>query len=287
MDDKKYDEELKKFIEKEFEKEKCLVAFLDILGFTDIVKKYVNPTNPNDKKSLEDIKSALDKSLIALRDSPYSKYNIVKYKVFSDCTSFSVVEAHGSPLESSMFCLLMTLVKNYNIQLMTCNIYPRGGISAGVHYEDKNMIFSESLIKAYTLESKKALYPRTILDDNLVKRFKKLWKHQKGTISSHGTHKLIIVDEKGTAFVNPFNPIYSTDKDHLESIRKSCKNVNEFNTNMKKINNTFNFSILNKVKINIEDYQDNEEILPKYEWLKELINWNIDPKCSNKFKYLL
>lgn len=287
MYDEKFDEKLKEFIEKEFEKERCLVAFLDILGFKDIVDKYVNPNNPGDKKILGDIKNALDKSLEVIREGQYSKYNLVKYKVFSDCTSFSVLEAYGSPLEASMFCLLMTLVKNYNIQLMTHNIYPRGGISTGVHYEDENMIFSESLIKAYTLESKKALYPRTILDKELVKRFKKLWKYQKEIVSRHGTHKLIITDKKGVTFVNPFNGFYSTDQDHFEKMRKTFWNENKFNDYVKQLDNNYNYEILKKVTKNIEENKGNEKVLPKYEWLKELLYWNIDPESSNKFKYLL
>lgn len=281
------DKELELAIKKEFDKKRANVAFLDILGFKNIVKRYVNPKDHADKKSLEDIKFALNNSLKTIKEGPYSKYNLIKYKVFSDSTSFSVLEGYNQPYEASMLCMLMTVVKNYNIQLILRDKYPRGGISSGFHHEDENMIFSESLIKAYTLESKKAIYPRTILDEKLVKRLKRLWKYQKRTVSSFGTHKQIITDEKGISFVNPFNAIYSTDKDHFESMKKSFNNENDLIAHIKRLDNTNNFIVLKNVENNIEKYHNNEEVLPKYEWLKELIQWNIDPESSKKFKYLL
>jgi hypothetical protein len=281
------DEELKDAISKEFDKKRAVVAFLDILGFKDIVRKYVNPKNHEDKKTLEDIKFALNDALKQIREGPYSKYNLVKYKIFSDSTSFSVPEGRGQPYETSMLCMLMTVVKGYNFQLMLRDKYPRGGIATGFHHEDENMIFSESLIKAYTLESEKAIYPRTVLDEELVKRLKKMWKYQKNTMKLFGTHKQIITDKKGTTFVNPFNVIYSSSRDQLASIKKSFTNEKDFVKEVRRLDNWYNFEVLKNVENKLEEYKDDEDVLPKYEWLKELLQWNIDPESSNKFEYLL
>ena len=59
-------------------------------------------------------------------------------------------------------------LKNYFYHFIKYDLYLRGGVSIGFHYEDDNIIFSDGLIKAYYLESKKSIYPRIILDEDLI-----------------------------------------------------------------------------------------------------------------------
>ncbi len=225
-------EKLKEVIDNEFSKGDCIVAFLDILGFKNLVRKYVNSDRPEDKKIKEDIKSAIDDSFKNLRHGDNSNLKLIRYKIFSDCTCLSAPAYHNKEMESTILCLLMTIIVSYNFHLIRRNIYPRGGVSTGYHYEDKNMIFSEGLINAYDLE-KTANYPRTILDKELVQRFKKLWKVQKNTIKDFGTQKKLIMDKKGITFINPFNLVQSMNKFELENIRRQFSTRIEFEKNCK------------------------------------------------------
>jgi len=132
-----------------------IVAFLDILGFEELVKKYVDG---EDKEILEKLKSALNSTL----KNTDEDFEIIggKYKIFSDCTSLSIPDYLGTQNEATMLCSFMTLIKGYTFRLINENIYLRGGISVGFHHEDEMMIFSEGLIKAYHLENEETVYPR-------------------------------------------------------------------------------------------------------------------------------
>jgi len=57
---------------------------------------------------------------------------------------------------------------------MTKGFFLRGGISTGSYFADDNMIFSKGLVNAYQLESKKAIYPRVIIDKNIVVRIQNI-----------------------------------------------------------------------------------------------------------------
>ena len=58
-----WSKELKEAIDKGFEDNYCFVAFVDILGFREHVKKFINPKQEADEQILENIKSALEDAL--------------------------------------------------------------------------------------------------------------------------------------------------------------------------------------------------------------------------------
>lgn len=285
-----YSQELKSHITKEFDKEKGIVAYLDILGFEGHVKRYINPKHPQDKDIINNITSAMDTALKHVRQNENKALNLVRYKIFSDCTSLSVADFQGTEGEATMLCLLTTIVKSYNFHLIDKNIYLRGGIAVGFHHEDDNMIFSQALIKAYYLEKKKATHPRVILDEELVKRFERLWIDEKQTLLAFGLEKLFITDEEGVTFINPFNPSQTLLKDSLVDLKKQMqfKTKKKFQNYLDHLDETFNNKVLRNVDDNIEKFKDDESASSKYLWLKDLIDWNMNVKTSKKkFEYLL
>lgn len=281
-------DELKRFIDNEFAKGNCIVAFLDILGFKEHVKKYINPEDTPDMEILEKIKSCLSDSFKIIEQDLNQHNKLLRIKVFSDCTCASIPEMLCMPTEASMLCLLITWVVSYNYNLIRRDIYPRGGISFGFHYEDENMIFSDGLIKAHELENEKAIYPRTILDEELINRLKWYWMNQRDTIELFGTNKKIIIDEEGIVFINPFNLVQSTNKWTYKNIENQFKNEKDFKEYLLTIDNNYNNEILKNLELKIQKFKNDEHILIKYSWLKDLLNWNMDPKLSGrKFEYLL
>jgi hypothetical protein len=275
-------EELKEYSNNVVDTGTRIVAFLDILGFEEHVKRYVNG---EDKKIIEKLKSALTN---ALKNTDDFERIGGKYKIFSDCTSLSIPDYLGTKNEATMLCSFMTLIKGYTFKLINEEIYLRGGISVGFHHEDEMMIFSEGLIKAYHLENEEAVYPRTILDEELVQRFEWLWINQKDTILTFGIEKLLITDELGITFVNHFNLMQSMGKATLEDMRKQFNNEDDFKAYLQDKDNEFNTKILGNVEDKIDEYEGNKRVLRKYLWLKELLKWNMDPKSSRiRFEYLL
>ena len=291
-------EELQKAIDVEFNNGECVVAYLDILGFKDLVNKYLNPQNTNDKYILKIIKSAMEDAKKPLNDFKMSDpefkgIDLIKIKQFSDCISFSIPDFYGHYNEAVMVSMFLTVLNGYNIHFIRKNLYLRGGISPGFHYEDENIIFSDGLIKSYYLESKKAIYPRIIIDDELINRIKRLWKHDKTHLSNFGIQKKIIVDWEGTTFINPFNPTQSMGKMFSEGIVEnlsSNKDENTLKSNLEGIDKNFHLQVMKNLNNKIAEYKwkGDNHILRKYLWLKELLNWNMEPKSSKiKFEYLL
>ena len=287
--------ELERLGEIKVDDEISIVAFLDILGFKNHVKNYLNPNYKSDKEILNNIKSAYENALNSLYASifEYTGLNI-KYKQFSDCTCLSIPNFRGnSRVAAIILCSFIYVLREFYFDMFSFDLYIRGGLSFGFHYEDDNMIFSEGLIKAHELESK-AIYPRIILDNDITERFKKCWIHHKDTISLLGCDKILILDEDGTVFINPFNLSHALTNMILEGHTKKPSMYDEnkdLKTNITQIDYNTQIRILKNLESNIQKLKSdksNVNILKKYIWLKELVKWNIEPKSSRiKFEYLL
>lgn len=289
-------EQLESIEDIEITNKKHLVAFLDILGFKSHVKNYLKPNN-EDKEILKNIKSAFEKAL----NPPYTKFYKrmgieIQYKQFSDCTCWSIpdLDLKEISLNVMLLCSFIHLLNEFYFNMYTFNLYIRGGVSVGFHYEDDNMIFSEGLIKAYELESK-AIYPRIILDDELIERLKYFWTYQKDTVALFGIDKLLVLDREGLVFINPFSPAQSFEKMILSGDMEKPTFYDEskdLKTNLVDLDKIIQMREVKRLENEIEKLKLNENIdnrvLEKYLWLKELIKWNLDSKSSKiKFEYLL
>jgi len=69
------------------------------------------------------------------------------------------------------------------------------------------MIFSKGLVNAYQLESKKAIYPRVIIDKNIVVRIQNISIE---SLKRNGLFKTLIIDWENKYFLNPINISIST-----------------------------------------------------------------------------
>ena len=277
--------------------EKYIVAFLDILGFKSHVKSYLHPKVDSDKEILNKMKSALEEAFNTQYIPAFQKTGlIIKYKQFSDCTCFAIPDFDGHlKADSLTLCGFLHMLRSFNYSMLRFGLYLRGGLSCGFHYEDENMIFSEGLIKAYELESK-SVYPRIIIDNELVKRFKELWKHQdtKETLSFYGVDKMLVSDWDGVVFMNPFSWSQSLEKmlsDKPMEIPSFFDDTKDLKTNLIETDAETHSAVLQNLENEIEKLksdENNDNVLRKYIWLKELVKWNIDPdKSKIQFEYFL
>ena len=51
----------------------------------------------------------------------------------------------------------LMILRDFQLELLESDVYIRGGLSLGFHFENQNMIFSQGLINSYDLESKKSI----------------------------------------------------------------------------------------------------------------------------------
>ncbi len=160
-----------------------IVAFIDILGFKDIVSQ----TEASDSK-LQGILNALgflkkletpykwSTELIEIEESAQYKglqgfdlTELIKCTCFSDSIviSIPVNEETINPVASTLIANLASFGAN----LMAKKILLRGGITKGnlIHTDD-GIVVGKALIDAYHLETSSAIYPRIILSDKLIEQ---------------------------------------------------------------------------------------------------------------------
>jgi len=162
--------------------EERLIAFIDILGFKDIVRR--SERSPRTLKLIYDSLSFLkmrensskwDIQLIEIEEDA-QKRNMAKFNITNRtfCSSFSdSIAVSVSYDEDSINESFSTLVANLSFvgaRLMTNGILFRGGITSGNIHAENGIIFGQGLIDAYELESKIARFPRILISDKLLKR---------------------------------------------------------------------------------------------------------------------
>ena len=133
-----------------------IVAFVDVLGFSSMVKSDCESKNGK-YYYFETLKSLNE------RTRKITDCNITQ---FSDSIIFSL------SLNKENYQKLITILAEYQLQLLYNSILCRGAIAYGKHYKENDFMFSQALIEAYQLELNDAIYPRIVVSQNLFDYFK-------------------------------------------------------------------------------------------------------------------
>lgn len=167
---------------KNIQYERRLVAFIDVLGFRDLIKN--SESNPT---SLENIYNAINyfknwgkpeswnlKTIEIEEDAKKIGVDLFNINGKSNCTCFSdSIVVSVSISESDINAIFSTLVANisfFGANIIQKGILIRGAITIGnLIHEDKGIIMGQGFIDAYNLESKLACFPRIIISDKLIK----------------------------------------------------------------------------------------------------------------------
>ena len=268
-----------------------IVCFMDILGFSDFIQDYDNNLNSS---VLQDIQESFSLAKDGLLENPHLNKEAVKhleYQTFSDNICISIPFFDNQDDFLSNFQILVTYVRGFQYLMMTKGFFTRGGISTGSYYADKNIIFSMGLVKSYLLESKQAVYPRTILDKAVMER---LSRYGLDAISQYGLNQTIILDWEKTAFLNPTG-ILNSSISYLKNVMTSALETEEDEDPLVKTLNNFSRTISegmvkmlegmetgekesyqtikDHIERNIIVNESNKGVLSKYLWIKELFEW--------------
>jgi len=165
----------------EIKYEKRLVAFIDILGFKEIVKQ-----SETDISKIELIYSALDYlknweaqekwdlRLVEIEEDA-QKRGVDNFDIRekTNITAFSDSIVVSVKVDDNINEMASTLIINLayiGAFLLEKGILFRGGLTVGnlIHIEN-GTVFGQGLIDSYKLESNSAKYPRIILSDKLLK----------------------------------------------------------------------------------------------------------------------
>ncbi len=136
-----------------------VVAFIDILGFESLVRNLEKDERLHQRLqyALHRIKSLKINSL-----NEETAQKDLEMSVFSDCIAISADSDnhHG---------VVWTAI-HLQSSLLVLGILTRGGISIGKLVHEDDILYGEGMIKAYRLESKAAIYPRILIDRDILGR---------------------------------------------------------------------------------------------------------------------
>jgi len=276
--------------------ENCYVAYIDILGFKDIINDvYKN----NDFDKFNNIKNAIDVATKLSFHFPQKSIDSLKYRLFSDCLSVSVKCEDDYEKDFYNSVALLETISFYQYILMDEGILTRGGVTIGKHYIDENMIFSEGLVKAYKIEQQLSLHPRILIDEDIINKIR----------NNHHTYlddvrellkKLIIQDWDEKYFVNPYfiHTLINKIKEGSVTNQISDPDAQAYINNKLNIQHTgtsqIDFSYvdindtLNKHKSIFIDKvsafkRNDSNIITKYLWILNFIDWNLAGKANIDF----
>lgn len=191
------------------EQEEHYVAFLDILGYANVV----------DSATLEESNVYFEKVCLLMEDVVSDKYKNIstkyfekltftdkfnpKFKLFSDNILISVKCSRNLDLNNEFYLLLMCVtIAIQNHSLSHHGILLRGGISRGLFVQNDLIAYGKALVSAYRLE-REANYPRVLLESEDVMKLQADIENTSNNGLAQLLHQCILYD--GTHyFLNNF-----------------------------------------------------------------------------------
>lgn len=152
------------------------VALLDVLGYRSLLNRDYNEGQLTFQSRL---KKALD-VLTSLNETIY------QYQAISDTIIIICGDREG-------FLEFAKILQRLSASFLRQHLMIRGGIAYSQHFHSGNVTYSHALSLAYKIESEIALYPRIVVDSNILK----LQEEIDVTIP-----KGILLNQNGTIFID-------------------------------------------------------------------------------------
>ena len=178
-----------------------VLAFMDFLGFSETIKRTMSNGLENEDETIkidrlfEDARNNLIKQNLSYND------NLREGKIanhFSD----SIVISYPKTKAGGIFYLIAEILF-FSLTALQEGFLLRGTIVCGKLYHTETKIFGPALVKAYETEHTIAIYPRIILDDNILDIAKEYPREMKKAKTEFKTiQNLLLKDFDGYSFVN-------------------------------------------------------------------------------------
>lgn len=150
-----------KNIENKYNTKKSLIAYFDILGYKEIVKS----RDTNEKLLIEIINDITE----IIYDTKVFTQKGSKWNVYSFSDNYAIVVNYteeGFVCEPEKLIYVLRTIQCEFISLYSIMI--RGSITHGMIYQGDKFIYGEGLIRAYEIENSIAIYPRIVVDVELI-----------------------------------------------------------------------------------------------------------------------
>lgn len=169
--------------------EKRIIAFIDILGFKNIVRN---------EYECEKVNAILKLPYYIRKDDlpKISKLSGVMMTSISDSIVISVKISNPSAM-NKIVRMVTVLVQSL---LSYAGILLRGGIALGKVFHDEEVVYGPGLVNAYELESKLAIYPRIIISEKDLDEI--VYQHKQ--ISAESNYEKFKKDKDGMLYLDIF-----------------------------------------------------------------------------------
>ncbi|TKH46001.1 hypothetical protein C1I60_06110 [Paenibacillus terrae] len=131
------------------------VALIDVLGYRYLLEK-------DRKLGKLDFKDKLTNALGVLEHFDES---IIKVQAISDTIIISC-EEHRHIID------FFDALRKIFIAFLREGLFIRGGVAYSRHYQNNHVTYSHAIARAYELEQQSAVYPRIVIDNNIIEMFK-------------------------------------------------------------------------------------------------------------------
>lgn len=255
---------------------KYIVAYLDILGYKNMVKEYSKSRNQVVLTNIFTIVNDIidfNKSNPKYATEVYKKWKSELFiKSFSDCFCVAI------PFEIENVSLSMNIklfyqhIALFQILFLHKDFLLRGGISVGSFIFDDNLLFSDALIEAYELESQQAVFPRIVVSEKLLKEINTIDKEY---------FEYMFVKEQSQTFINPFNYILVDNREannEIEQLEKELVGlgsmINDLECESKKEKLKLVEEIKNKMLTKLKKTSD-INVVNKIQWVIDFCDFQL------------
>lgn len=150
-----------------------LLTYLDVLGFREKVKK--TQLTPSEVKKTHDLLKRLQQQYSQARrfvaGQNNKAHNVTQFRSFSDLMiRVTEIKQADDTLAGYLNWELVVLASTQCDCVALAGDMLRGAIVSSDLYIDKNVTFGPALVEAYLLESSTAVFPRIVIDADLLKR---------------------------------------------------------------------------------------------------------------------
>ena len=214
--------------------EERVLVYMDILGFTNAVKKTIECKETENFLEIQRIDNFLGEVRFSLSIKDlFPNESPIKDRVtsqFSDSVvvSYSADNYFHHVLQDAYFLSVMALKKGFLL---------RGAIVYGkvIHSEEGKKLFGPAFLKAYDLERKEAKFPRIIIDESFLDKAKESYSKCPNSDDEYcGLEKMITYDFDGKPFVNYIDKLYTGvnvgikgEREHLMCLNDSVKKLED------------------------------------------------------------
>jgi hypothetical protein len=143
-----------------------IIVFIDVLGFSDAIKK--SPTSPENYNKVSSLLVKLKELAIRKTQETHSGDKIphITISSFSD----SIIISCSIVSELSFNLVLLIMCEFCMTTVLEHGFFLRGALTIGPFQENEGTMFGPALVRAYEIERSLALWPRCVIDPTLLAR---------------------------------------------------------------------------------------------------------------------